>query len=396
MIPRPLLLKSFEHALHQKLRRLLPRPFRRGEWGEGLPGVVYPAVLSVALCAWFTSIHVLPAAEVAELPKSLFISISALEKLPDAQIRDWFEHIVACHRVPGTPQRIDSLVLTGIAIADPADPDGTSALLLASPPPGMGPKGYHPSRHQLDIVSQYFKYFDSIYVGTMNLRWHGTGTAYTAGIQDADFRRRNIRFSTNIMDRFIATYPKLKFRWYISYEANLNYFTNPKIKDAYVAYNLELGNQMKARRNVDILWSPNFWTRYDSLSDTNRATLIANLKDHFSRVPITELHFQDHRGGSSALALSRRFTVDDTKHYYDLLAGLDGPSVRVNVEMFVRDEHTGRGAAPMKQADYVQRMTDYAKAHLPLGASWEIRHWYAAHQDATTCTTTKRPSEHKP
>ena len=32
-----------------KLRRLLPRPFRRGEGrGEGLLGVVYPTVLSVA------------------------------------------------------------------------------------------------------------------------------------------------------------------------------------------------------------------------------------------------------------------------------------------------------------------------------------------------------------
>ena len=31
-----------------KLRRLLPRPFRRGEgWGEGLLGIVYPAVLAV-------------------------------------------------------------------------------------------------------------------------------------------------------------------------------------------------------------------------------------------------------------------------------------------------------------------------------------------------------------
>ncbi|MEI6784708.1 MAG: hypothetical protein WCQ21_27760, partial [Verrucomicrobiota bacterium] len=29
-------------------RRLLPRPFSRGEgWGEGLPGVVYSAVLAV-------------------------------------------------------------------------------------------------------------------------------------------------------------------------------------------------------------------------------------------------------------------------------------------------------------------------------------------------------------
>jgi len=43
------LLRSPRSALHQKLRRLLPRPFRRGEGrGEGLLGVVCPAVLSVA------------------------------------------------------------------------------------------------------------------------------------------------------------------------------------------------------------------------------------------------------------------------------------------------------------------------------------------------------------
>ena len=35
--------------LHPKLRRLHPRPFRRGKgWGEGLLGVVYPAVLAVS------------------------------------------------------------------------------------------------------------------------------------------------------------------------------------------------------------------------------------------------------------------------------------------------------------------------------------------------------------
>ncbi len=45
-------MRSPQPALHQKLRRLLPRPFRRGEGrGEGLLGVGYPAVLS-ALCAF--------------------------------------------------------------------------------------------------------------------------------------------------------------------------------------------------------------------------------------------------------------------------------------------------------------------------------------------------------
>ncbi len=46
---RPLrreLLRSPQHTLHPKLPRMLPLPFGRG-WGEGLLGVVYPAVLAV-------------------------------------------------------------------------------------------------------------------------------------------------------------------------------------------------------------------------------------------------------------------------------------------------------------------------------------------------------------
>ena len=59
------LLRSPQDTLHPKLPRLLPRPFRRGEgWGEGLLGVVYPAVLAVSSmgeskfalsCVWGTA-----------------------------------------------------------------------------------------------------------------------------------------------------------------------------------------------------------------------------------------------------------------------------------------------------------------------------------------------------
>ena len=44
--PRRTLLRSPQHTLHPKLPRLLPLPIRWG-WGEGLLGVVYPAVLAV-------------------------------------------------------------------------------------------------------------------------------------------------------------------------------------------------------------------------------------------------------------------------------------------------------------------------------------------------------------
>jgi hypothetical protein len=287
-------------------------------------------------------------------------------------------------------------VLTTLGMTDPSTEDGTGALLLASPPPRADPKGYSPAggNRKLDIVSRYFDCFDSIYVGTKNLKWNGkTGSKYNSGIQDAEFRHKNIQVSTNLMDRFIATYPKLQFKWYISYEANLNYFSDPKIKEGYVAFNAELCREMKQRRDVAIMWSPNFWTRSKLLTEPSRAALVANLKDHFSRVPITEVHFQDHRGGSSLYPPSRKFGAEDTKYYYDLMKSLGGPDISVNVEMFVRKMSQGKQTTvAMSRADYVQHMKEYASDQLPLGASWEIRYWYSAHWNPATCGA-DRPSK---
>ncbi len=327
-------------------------------------------------------------AELLDRPKSLFISPSALWNIPDAKIREWFEHISAHHRTPGSPQRIDALVLSDIADVDPGDPSGSSARLLATPAAGMPTNWCHPLNHKLDVIAPHFKNFDAVYVGTAHIAWKGAGNAYDTGILDAGFRQKNLRIATNALDRFIARYPDLNFKWYISYEANLNCFTDPKIKDAYVAYLAELCRQMRARREAPILWSPNCWSKFDSLSETNRAALVVSLKDFFARVPITDLHYQDFMGGSSASG-PYRFTPQDVKGYYDLLAGLGGPRVRVNVEMFVVTDLKSFSLAPMSHADYVQRMRDYDKLQLPLGASWEIRYWYPAHQGAAPCRGTK-------
>jgi len=342
-------------------------------------------VVSFLFCG---AINMVFAANTVDLPKSLFISPSALWKIPDETIREWFEHIAAHHRTPGSPQRIDSLVLSDIADIDPDDPQQASARLLATPTPTMNAKWCHPINHKLDVIAPYFNNFDAVYVGSAHIKWTGAGNEYDKGIQDAAFRQKNLRIATNAMDRFIARYPHLKFKWYISYEANLNYFTDSKIKDAYVAYLSELCRQMKARCDTDILWSPNFWSKFSALSETNRATLVANLKDLFARVPVTELHYQDFMGGSSASG-PYRFTPHDVKNYYDLLAGLGGPLVRVNVEMFVVTDLKKFSLAAMSHADYVQRMKDYNELQLPLGASWEIRYWYPAHQGATPCGRTK-------
>lgn len=326
----------------------------------------------------------LSALDGGDLPRSLFISPSALGSVSDAEVRAWLEHICAYHRLPESPNRIDTLVLSSIADADPGDPSGVSARICASAPPGKDPRWYHPTNHKLDIISKYFNSFDAVYVGTVSTRWKGTGSKYIEGIQDAGFRQKNLQLSTNALDRFMATYPELKPNWYISYEANLSYFTDAKIKDAYAVYNLELCKEMLARRNAAILWSPNFWTHYGAMSSETRNILVSNLKDYFSRVPISEVHFQDHMGGTSALG-SKRFTVDDAKHYYDLLVGLRGPGIRVNTEMFIRTAPKNFKTAPMSHEDYFQRMKDYERLHLPLGASWEIRYWYKAHQGVVSC-----------
>ena len=142
---------------------------------------------------------------------------------------------------------------------------------------------------------------------------------------------------------------------------------------------------MKARHDTDILWSPNFWSCYDSLSASNRTALAVNLKDYFARVPITDLHFQDNLHTALRPQPEGRFTAEDTKHYYDLLTEIGAPRIRVNAELFVFKDGTHE-ILSISHQDYVQRMKDYAKLNLPLGACWEIRHWYPAHLDAAVCT----------
>lgn len=320
----------------------------------------------------------LPAAETAELPKSLFVSPASLASVPDATVRQWFDHIVAAHRAAGSPQRIDSLVVSEVADVDPEDlPAG--ARILATPPAGVAAEWCHPKNHKLDVIAPYFKNFDAVYLGTVHVHWPGPDSPYDRGIQDAEFREQNLRLSQSAMERLHAVYPDLKFHWYITYEANLNYFPDAKIRDAYAEYVRELCCRMKAHRDADILWSPNFWTKYETTDKTRRAKLANSLKDFFAKVPITDVHFQDFLGGSSASG-SHRFTTRDVKGYYDMLAALKGPRVRVNAELFVVTDRRSFSLAPMSPADYAQRMQDYAKLQLPLGGCWEIRYWYPAHQ----------------
>jgi hypothetical protein len=168
--------------------------------------------------------------------------------------------------------------------------------------------------------------------------------------------------------------PGLAWHWYVSYEANLNYFTDATYRASYVALLDQHVRDLRARHDTTaIFWSPTFWTDPAALSSAQRSALSSALSDLFARVPgITWVVVQDHVGVSSA------FSCADALDYYGMVraAGPSLASVQINVEYFDATSGAIRAGDP---AELAARVRCYLDAGANLGASFEYRYWYATH-----------------
>ena len=168
--------------------------------------------------------------------------------------------------------------------------------------------------------------------------------------------------------------PDLAWHWYVSYEANLNYFTDATYRASYVALLDQHVRDLGARHpTTAILWSPTFWTDPSGLSSSQRASLSSALGDLFARVPgITWVVVQDHVGVSAA------FSCADALDYYGMVraAAPSLASVQINVEYFDATSGAIRAGDP---AELAARVRCYLDAGASLGASFEHRYWYDTH-----------------
>lgn len=327
-------------------------------------------------------------------PRGLFVQVASVPTGAEAwKARKWFEAVCQHHRMPGTADYIYDLVLS-----DTGDANGD--LYVA----------------QLDLVDDYFHCFDNVFMGTVDLPWPGDSAGqsrYLHGIMDSGYRWDNILLSRKIADALIARYPTLPFHWYLTLEANLNYFTGSnvggtnysgaQIREAYKAYILQLSGDLYQKRAGAVLWSPAFWSPWSTLDSTTRSSLAASISNLLHATPrLTWLHFQDFIGQGSDVRCTATnvcspwqkptytFTCNDAVGYHGLLAAAVPTTVislAVNQEMFIVGTDSSDAFKAMFPADPVEldaRQQCYAQHGVPIGTSWEIRWWYLARYGVLT------------
>lgn len=332
------------------------------------------------------------------MPRELFVQVASMRGNPnfpemlESGPRTWFN--TACSQSP----KLDSLILT-----DVADQEGNLYT------------------YELDwIVNNFARCFSNIFIGTAVIKWNGIGSdyekrigsEYVEGIANADHRWKNIYLSRAIADKLLTRYPSLYFNWYISYEANLNAFVGADVrvntsvgspisgytvKEAYKAYLYQLSNDLYAKRPRAVLWSPTFWTPFQSLDATSKSQLQSAIRDvALVANRVNWLHFQDFIGQSSyvqCLSPSGCFPrviypigCSNTVGYFNLLkyatTNTSIVSLRTNLEMMINKRINNQPTLDFIAADrneLAERVACYNANGVPIGASWEIRWWYRSY-----------------
>lgn len=350
--------------------------------------VVWFQLLALAILVWSNSCLAAKAKN-GPAPKSLMIQLSSWGEGPGS-LRDWLDLICLAHRDPAKPGYIENLVLTDVALADPyasvMDPVPLAKdVLLTS---------------RLNELLPYFPggngtcQFDAVFVGTVDLQGvrppgaDASWITYREGIKDPNFRANLLVRSKAIAAAFDdhvrrSATPNVRYHWYISQEAFLDFFTDLSIKDAYESYLIQHIKDLSAIRQPSaFLWSPGFAARPSQI--TSMSLLGDNLKSLFSAIPKAVrqsntygqqsagplwLHMQDHVG-----ALGPHMPKEDARKWFFFLKQLNWfTSLAMNVEQFRVDAQGALVAGD--RAEIMAREAYYQQQGIALGAAFELRYW---------------------
>ncbi|MCH7379973.1 MULTISPECIES: hypothetical protein [Acinetobacter] len=253
----------------------------------------------------------------------------------------------------------------------------------------------------LNKIQPYYKCFNKVFFSVNSKKWEKKNndwkdSKYYNGIMDKNFSQQNINYALKNANSILKKYPNMNFSWYIHYEANLNYFTNDSIKDAYKNYLKTLSDSLYKIKSADILWSPAFWTPYSTLKEKDKIKLEINLNDLFKSTPkITWIHFQDFLGQTSYTTcdtptclrpaiINRNFNSEsdeclNTKGNYSILQqaikGTNIKNLKVNMELFTQNKNSSTSFIPAPQSTISEREKCYLQNNIPIGISFEMLYW---------------------
>ena len=291
-------------------------------------------------------------ASVSGPPASLLVQVSTLSSFTPATVDGWLASICVDRR-PKT-----------IALQDVATPDGA----LATP--------------YLDVIVKYLPggsrpCFNRAFIGTVDLTWTGTGSMYSDGVQDNEFRGRYLSLSQSVARAFRSRYPQVRAGWYLSYEANLNELFYPAVQNAYKTLLSSEIQLLNAIRPGQVMWSPAFWYPYSAYSQNavGMSQLRTMLTDLFTTVKVQFLDLQDYVGGSACQPAWNRVTASDAASWAGFLGSLGRLSgIEVNSELYAPDCLRG-GIGPGDAQEIASRRAFYASRGLTLGPAFELRYW---------------------
>lgn len=226
----------------------------------------------------------------------------------------------------------------------------------------------------LDAIEPYLDCFDNVFVGTISEIMLDDPYA-PATINDPDARWRWLVAAKDVaaqMAAWMNANTSRAWHWYVSYEANLNAFTDTAYRNAYVALLQQHIADISALNPGVVAWSPTFWTAPVELNPGERASLASALTDVFDRVPVDWVLIQDHLGARPDWACGDALT------YYEMVraAAPNVASVQLNVEYFTLREGS---VLPGDADEIAARVECYRAAGASLGASFEARYWYTGH-----------------
>ena len=322
--------------------------------------------------------------------KSIMLQLSSVGTVYsiDAMVSD-LDHLCRHHRDPSKDDHIFNLTLTDVAtysIPYAGQNNQTDSVLKTT---------------ALDALRPFVAMgcFDNVFVGTVDIGYYPTADKYWAGILDSAFRWENLYEQRTVAAAFNAWWTtslgSRPYHWYVSFEANLSYFTNSGIKAAYEAYLLQSVVDLHAvpgRSATAVQWSPTFWTSFAGTSTTDRQSIKNNLASMFTNVALLSnsaginwLDLQDFVGQTHCPAVQNGYPT--TAAYQNAVSwfGLVGQaynfaSRRMNLEYF-RSCQLGPEwrFSPMPLSEIRTREDYYEANSIPVGASFDLRYWASMH-----------------
>lgn len=233
---------------------------------------------------------------------------------------------------------------------------------------------------ELRVLLSYRSLFQNVWIGTHFAPYPGDPNGlYTTALLNSTWIEQNVARASAVAKAYVSLFGPPS-GWYISYEANGNYFVEyPSVLKGYQVMLQQWTQGMSAVKALPILWSPNHWSFYREIHPPSLQSAWRGL---FEAVPLLgRVDLQDFCGQTVTWTPPYHYNYDhahtcenDALPYWRLVsqAAQHKVDVRINMEVFAMNNVS---LVPPDPAEFGSREDCYVAAGAHIGACFEIFNW---------------------